>query len=189
MYYILLCVWLGNSPWSPLFSRLLDPGVNLDQLASRGPRSNPAVDRCARAIGHGRGPQASNDHMSLMQASHRFWGLGHISTYIYIYISHTNVNIYIYIWYVYTMNMYIYICLLTPVWCLLKHTTWIGVIIGKQWGFFWFPSIPSVPRNTSHLEKNELVIHSKNAKKREICWTSSTGFNMFFFGGDCWYEF
>ena len=109
MYYILLCVWLGNSPWSPLFSRLLDPGVNLDQLASRGPRSNPAVDRCARAIGHGRGPQASNDHMSLMQASHRFWGLGHISTYIYIY--HMQMWIYIYDMYILWICIYIYVSL------------------------------------------------------------------------------
>lgn len=34
---------------------------------------------------------------------------------------------------------------------------------------FWFPSIPSIPRNTSHREKNELIIHSTKSPKNGRC--------------------
>lgn len=138
MYIPALFGLVYDSSWSPLSSRLLDPGVNLDQLASRGRRSNPAVDRCAGAIGHGMGPQ---DQGRITWASCRqaigfeVWGT---SQRMYIYIHHIYKRECIYNMYILWICIYIYICLLTPVWCLLKHTTWIGVISGKQWGFFDF---------------------------------------------------
>ena len=81
----------------PTFFTVAGPRVNLDQLASRGPRSNPAVDRRTGAIGHGMGPQASNDHMSLMQATIGFevWGTSQ-RIYIYMYITYKREYIYIY---------------------------------------------------------------------------------------------